>query len=300
MRWLYHSLPRHEAIRALSGTTDYAPASLASEGFVHASYVHVARASAELYVKDDPVALSIDPRRIAARIDVASTPRGPMPHVHGPIPRDAIRDLVELADLAAAPDRVQGTRFAFVALEGMTLLDLVGALDPVARIVTMGFDPTARVDVIAGTPASETWSGFGARFCASVVRPSLGAYDVVVIPGGPGVGALTKDDALLRWLAEFPTNRLSVSVCTGSLLWAAEGRLRGKSATTHATALADLAALGATARAGERVVADEGVLTGGGVTAAIDVGLALVLRYAGKDAHDAIARQMEIPRPDLA
>jgi len=295
MRWLYHALPRREAVRALADAGPLVPRSLTVEGFVHASYARVARESAELYVPDDPVVLAIDPRRVPARIEIAATPRGPMPHVWGPIPREAIVAMYELDALAEVPCRVTGTRFAFVALSGMTLLDLVGALDPVSRIVSMGFDETARVDVIAGTLGSETWSGFGASFSSAAVRTSLGAYDVVVLPGGPGIAELAKDTALLRWLAGLPSNRLAASVCTGSLLWAAEGRLRGKAATSHASAMGELTRLGAKATGG-RVVADEGVLTAAGVTAAIDLGLALVERYAGAETREAIARQMEVPR----
>lgn len=294
MRWLYHALPRASAERIVRGTEAYVPAGFAAEGFVHASFRDDARASAELYVKDDPVLLAIDPRRVSARVEIAATPRGPMPHVHGPIPRDAIVRLVETAYVAHAEDAVRGTRFVLVALEGMTLLDLVGALDPISRVVTMALDETATVEVVAGTLGSETWRGFGASFAATRVRPSLADFDVVVLPGGPAIAELAKDTALLRWLASFPANRLAASVCTGSLLWAAEGRLRGKRGTSHASAQGALAAYGVHAIP-ERVVADEGTLTAGGPTAAIDLGLAIVARYLGLEAAREIARRMETP-----
>jgi len=295
MRWLYHALPRKDAIVALAKTDPFAPGSLDLEGFVHASYRDVARASAELYVPDDPVVLRLDPRRIPCRIDEADTPRGPMPHVHGSIPRDAIVELVELAALTDSPDYVTGTRFAFVAFEGMTLLDLVGALDPVSRIAGMGFDATSSCEVVAGTLGTHVWEGCGAWLGASRVRPSLGEFDVVVVPGGPGAKLLTRDTALLRWLATFPPNRLAASVCTGSLLWAAEGRLKKKRATTHASAMDALENFGAFAQRGARVVADEAVLTAAGVTASLDLGLELVARFTDVATRQAIARQMEMP-----
>lgn len=292
MRWLYHALPRTAAGLALGGTAPLSPKSLETEGFVHTSYRDVARASADLYVSDDPVLLRIDPRRVPSRIEVVSTPRGPMPHVHGPIPRDALLEVVELAEVVTAPDSVTGTRFAFVAFEGMTLLDLVGALDPVSRISSMGFDSTSSCEVVAGTLGSDVWEACGSRFSATRVRPNLGEFDVVVLPGGPGARALAKDTALLRWLSTFPDNRLSASVCTGSLLWAAEGRLKSKRATTHASAMAALEALGAIPEP-SRLVSDVGVLTAGGVTSAIDLGLALVERLVDTETRQAIARQME-------
>lgn len=108
MRWLYHILRR--ASFDLLG--DYAPPSLASEGFVHCSYRPAVRESAALYfAADAPDALAvlqIDPRLLGGlQIDVAATPRGPMPHVQGPIPLRAIvsvRALADFAEPARAPD----------------------------------------------------------------------------------------------------------------------------------------------------------------------------------------------------
>ena len=294
MRWLYHALPRRLALPLLEKTDPLAPGSLALEGFLHASYRDVAKSSAELYVKDDPVVLRIDPRRVPSRIEEASTPRGPMPHVHGPVPRDAVVEMLDLDALGRAPDGVVGTRFAFVGFEGMTLLDLVGALDPVSRIGSMGFDRTTTCEVVCGTLGTSVWEGSGAKLGAARVRPNLAAFDVVVLPGGPGAKSLTKDTAFLRWLASFPENRFIASVCTGSLLWAAAGRLKQRRATTHASAMDDLEALGAIPMRGARLVEGDGVLTAGGVTAAIDLGLALVERFAGANARDAIATQMEV------
>ncbi len=108
-RWLYHALLREiwERVDQRVGEA-YAPESLESEGFVHASYRDVVGESARLYVatKGACVILRIDPRRLGVRVEVAETPRGPMPHVLGAIPRDAIVDVVDLDawDAARAPD----------------------------------------------------------------------------------------------------------------------------------------------------------------------------------------------------
>ncbi len=296
MRWLYHVLPRSQA--SLSKGS-YAPASLAEEGFVHASYQPLAEESARLYVEDDPVALRIDPRRLPVPVVEADTPRGPMPHIHGPVARDAIAGVVEIQALADAPDRVRGTRIGFVAFEGMTLLDLVGALDPLSRIRSMGFDDSSSCEVIAGTLGSAVWEGHGAKLRVQRVRPSLAEFDLVVLPGGAGTRQLVKDTAFVRWLGTFPSNRLATSVCTGSLLWGAAGRLRGKRATTHASAMGDLAGHGAQAvRA--RVVDEGQLVTAAGVSAAIDLGLHLALRLEGPEVARRIAEQMELPEGFLA
>jgi uncharacterized protein (DUF952 family) len=104
-RWLYHALPHEEWERV---GESYAPESLAREGFIHASYREAIEASARLYVapKGACVIVRIDPRALKVRIDVADTPRGPMPHVVGPIPRAAIVEAIDLEawSNAAAPD----------------------------------------------------------------------------------------------------------------------------------------------------------------------------------------------------
>ena len=86
-RWLYHAL-----VAAEDRGDPYAPASLASEGFVHASFATAVHETIALYLPPDDslVIFQIDPRLLGVTIEVVETPRGPMPHLHGPIPRSAI------------------------------------------------------------------------------------------------------------------------------------------------------------------------------------------------------------------
>jgi putative intracellular protease/amidase/uncharacterized protein (DUF952 family) len=292
LRWLYHATRRAELP---PGWTELRPPSLASEGFVHASYVGDVVESARLYLpaSEELCVLRIDPRRVVMREDM--TPRGPMPHVLGPIPRSAVVQELGLEEVAAAPDRVQGTRIAFVAFSGMTLLDLVGVLDPVSRIATMGFDPTLGCEVVAATSDATVFAAFGLRVTADRVRPPLASYDLVVVAGGPSARELANDPEVSAWLWAPGAGAWMASVCTGSLLLGAAGHLQGKRATTHATASHLLASYGAT-YVDERVV-DEGLLvTAGGVTAGIDLGLHLVERLEGAETRAAIAKQMNVAR----
>jgi uncharacterized protein (DUF952 family) len=110
MRWLYH-------IRLADGAplpARYAPASLEREGFIHASFQGDVAESARLYFPAGAAltALRIDPRRLDARVEIVATPRGPMPHIHGAVPRDAIVEELAIEAIAGAPDRVEGTRIA--------------------------------------------------------------------------------------------------------------------------------------------------------------------------------------------
>ncbi len=290
MRWLYHVTPRGTDLGDL-----YAPASVVIEGFVHCSFRDEIRESALLYFPHDIAldVLRIDPRRLEARVELASSPRGPMPHVHGPIPRDAIAEVLPLDRVHAAPDRVTGTHFGFVAFEGMTLLDLAGALDPIGRIASMGFDPTSRTTVVSAA-GERVWTCEGAALVVDRVRPPLADFDVLVVPGGHGARALADDPAIVAWIAAFPRSRLLASVCTGALLLGAADRLRGRRATTHRTAMSDLARYGATP-VDARVVDEGQLVTAGGVTCALDLGMHLVRRLEGDEVADAIAAQMHLP-----
>ena len=275
MRWLYHL------------TTADRPL---GDPFVHCSWRGDLAESRRLHfanVPDEDLRLiRIDPRRVA---DVRVEGPRMLPHVYGEIARDAWT----FDDLASAPDLVTGTSFAVVGFAGMTLLDLVGVLDPLGRIVTMDVDREATVEVVSATDAP--WSAFGARFSATRVRPALDAFDVLVVAGGPETRALEHDPRVAEWLRTFPENRMATSVCTGALLLGAAGRLRGKRATTHHGSLDMLAKHGATAVPRTRVVRDGQLMTAGGVTSAMDLGLAIIEWLYGDEARARIAARMEYP-----
>jgi cyclohexyl-isocyanide hydratase len=167
----------------------------------------------------------------------------------------------------------------------------------------MHFDHATRCEVFALTRPSDddtvsdirVWSSSGLVVHAARYRPTLDQYDVLVVPGGPAARELAGDRALLDYLKSYPSNRLLASVCTGALLLGAAGRLVGKRATTHHRFLGDLERHGAVPTE-ERVVDVGQIVTAGGVTAGIDLGLHLVERLVGEEACAAIAEQMEADR----
>jgi len=84
-------------------------------------------------------------------------------------------------------------------------------------------------------------------------------------------------------------------VCTGTMLLAHAGVVGERRATTHHSALPDLADLGATV-VQDRVVDDGSLVTSGGVTSGIDLALWLVEREFSREVADNVAQRMEYPR----
>jgi len=181
---------------------------------------------------------------------------------------------------------------AFVLFDQLTVLDFVGVYDPVTRLRSMNFMPDFEWRLCGWTESITDDRGL--RLIPQVVREPLGGYDLLIVPGGLGTRKLMNEPDFLDWMRTAATVPLKASVCTGSLLLGAAGFLTGKEATTHTSAMDALAPL-----CGEvcyRRIVDTGeVITAGGVTAAIDLGMHLVERLAGTEARSRIALQMDYP-----
>ncbi|HEY4462891.1 MAG TPA: DJ-1/PfpI family protein [Streptosporangiaceae bacterium] len=115
--------------------------------------------------------------------------------------------------------------------------------------------------------------------------------DVIVIPGGPGQAAQMTPGPLQDWLVEADkTSAWTTSVCTGSLILAGAGLLKDRKATTYWLAQEELRHLGAIPQPGERYVFDGKYVTAAGVSAGIDMALALAGRLAG----DEVAQRIQL------
>jgi cyclohexyl-isocyanide hydratase len=179
---------------------------------------------------------------------------------------------------------------AFVIFERMTALDFVGVYDPLTRLKSMGLMPEFGWDVCSysGDVADDR----GLRFAPTKVCEPLGGYDLLVVPGGFGTRELVEDAAFVAWLRTAAPCGLKASVCTGSLLLGAAGFLEGRRATTHLSAFGELRRF-CREVSDERVVDEGDVVTARGVTSAIDLGLHLVERLAGREGRELIRRQMD-------
>jgi putative intracellular protease/amidase len=173
---------------------------------------------------------------------------------------------------------------AIVLYPGFTATDVIGPYEvlgrlPEAEVVFVAEDPD-RVRNDLGSLTIEV----GARL------DEVTAPDLVLIGGGPGCADQLADGRLHEWLrAVDETTVWTTSVCTGSLILAAAGLLRGRRATSHWGALDELGALGAVP-VRERVVFDGKYVSGAGVSAGIDMALTLAGRMHG----DEIARAVQL------
>ncbi len=162
--------------------------------------------------------------------------------------------------------------------------------DPLTRLKTMGFMPDLEYHVCSREETVKSYEGLG--IVPDTVGGDLSSYDYVLVPGGNGIQDLVKDREFLSWLAVPNGKTVMVAVCGGALLLGAAGLLKDKKVTTHPQFRNVLGRFAGTVT-DDRVVDDGTVITAGGVTAAIDLGLYLCEQIAGPDVRRAIQVQMD-------
>jgi transcriptional regulator GlxA family with amidase domain len=181
----------------------------------------------------------------------------------------------------------------FALYPDVTQLDFTGPLEVLARL------PQAHI-VLASTRGGDlTASGMTIANLRPLAQVSECA--LLCVPGGFGCSAAMEDSEYLRGLQRLAAQaRYVTSVCTGSLLLGAAGLLRGRRAACHWAFRELLPLFGAIPDPG-RVVRDGQVFTGGGVTAGIDMALAVFAEVAGDDHAQAVQLAMEYaPEPPFA
>ncbi len=181
--------------------------------------------------------------------------------------------------------------------DGVQSLDVSGPVEVLTGAATGLADAPGRYVVVTASPGGRpvrTSSGLG--LVPDVALEDAPEPATVLVPGGPGTRDARSDD-VAAWLAArrgHPSR--TVSVCSGAFLLAAAGHLDGRRATTH-WSLTDVLA-----RRYPQVdvvpdalyVHDDGVWTSAGVTAGIDLTLALVEVDHGRDLALAVARHLVV------
>jgi cyclohexyl-isocyanide hydratase len=181
-----------------------------------------------------------------------------------------------------------------VLFPNLTQLDLTGPYEVFARM------PNAAVLLIAETLAPVR-SERGLTILPDTSFDDAPQCDLLFVPGGIGVNSMMEHAPMLEFLrAQAEGARYVTSVCTGALLLGAAGLLRGYRAATHWLAMDLLPILGVEP-VYERVVIDRNRITGGGITAGIDFGLAVAAELCGRAAAERIQLMMEYnPAPPFA
>lgn len=187
-------------------------------------------------------------------------------------------------------------RIVFVIFDGLQPLDLVGPHEVFSLAGMLSADEEYQCQV-AARPAGPVRAASGLLVCAEYSVPDLdpAGIDTVVVVGGRGVDAACHDRVLVGWLAEAGrTARRIASVCTGVFLLAAAGLAGGRRVTCHWDRAGRLAAEHpeVTVDCDPIFIRDGPVWTSAGVTAGMDLALALVEDDLGAKLAQDVAREL--------
>jgi transcriptional regulator GlxA family with amidase domain len=186
-------------------------------------------------------------------------------------------------------------QIVFLALPGMQLLDLAGPADVFAAsnecLRGRGQEPAYRMRFTGPIEEPDTATGVGLRVGPlSAIR---GPIDTLVVPGGMSFGEAVADPRASAWIRRrWRRTRRVVSICSGAFVLADAGVLDGRRITTHWRELDRLGEVvpNATIEKDALYVKDGSVYTSAGITAGIDLALALVEEDLGPEIAIEVAR----------
>jgi transcriptional regulator GlxA family with amidase domain len=179
-----------------------------------------------------------------------------------------------------------------VVFDGVDELDALGPLEILRRAEQQTDDFSVRL--VTHTGADSVRGACGLTFCIDAPF-TPGEAEIVIVAGG-GWNAHAKHGAWTEYqkgdltpllVAAASGASVIAGVCTGTMLWAHAGVITGRRASTHHSALEELAELGVDV-VPERVVDDGDLITCGGVTSGLDLALWLVAR----ELSDVLAQQI--------
>lgn len=180
----------------------------------------------------------------------------------------------------------------FVIFNDLTQLDFTGPLEVFSLL------PDVQIHLVAKTLDNVVAFGTRLRLMPTITFDDCPQLDILCVPGGPGhLKAMTDEETIAFLKRQATACRYVTSVCTGALVLAAAGLLKGYRATTHWSSHHRLAQFGVIP-VKERVVIDRNRATGGGVTAGIDFALTLVAEIDSVQRARAIQASTEyLPAP---
>jgi transcriptional regulator GlxA family with amidase domain len=185
---------------------------------------------------------------------------------------------------------------AILAMPGVQLLDVSGPLDVFAEANMQAGREVYRLRVIASAPG-DIRSSSGARLLPDGIVGHMPAetIDTLLIAGSPNAAQVRLSETVVNWLRlTAPHTRRYGSVCSGAFFLAAAGLLDGKRVTTHWAVAGELAQSypSVNVDADAIHVRDGKLRTAAGVTAGLDLALALVEEDLGRDIAKRVASQL--------
>jgi transcriptional regulator GlxA family with amidase domain len=196
----------------------------------------------------------------------------------------------------------EARRIVFVAGPGTEILDLVGPLQVFARASDMlcREDPDARaiysIEIVSASPGRTITANCGLQFKThKVFRQVSGKIDTLIVAGGDAIEQNKIRPEAVRWLKKTAGRCRRVgSVCTGAMLLARAGLLDGRRATTHWNWCQILIKRAPRAHIDPDpiFVRDANIYTSAGVTAGMDLALALVEEDHGSRLALQVARNL--------
>ncbi len=180
---------------------------------------------------------------------------------------------------------------------GIVLFPQVEELDFVGPFEILNYANKIRPDSIQVhlvAERNEPMQAFnGLRLLPDCTLAQCPKLDIVIAPGGKGRFAAMKNPVIQEFLRRQAVwARYLTAVCTGAFLLAEAGLLLGKRATTYHTAMEELAAYGVKTEA-SKVVQDGKVITAGGVSSGLELGLYLLRLCFGLELAREVARKIE-------
>ena len=191
-------------------------------------------------------------------------------------------------------------RIDVLAFNDVQLLDVAGPLQVFATvndIARMRGLPAPYLPRVVAPSGASVVASAGLGLLTHPLPTAQEPSDTLIVAGGSGVHAMSRDVQLVAWLREHAArSRRVASVCTGAFLLAAAGLLDERRAVTHWTRCAELAQRYPAVRveADPIFIRDGAVWTSAGVTAGIDLALALVEEDVGRALALEVARHLVV------
>jgi transcriptional regulator GlxA family with amidase domain len=189
-----------------------------------------------------------------------------------------------------------------LAFEGMQLLDVAGPVQSFASANEVAKDTGVSAPyriVVASSHSGPLCSSAGLPLLTQPVATATrkARVDTLIIPGGAGVHAALKDTRTMNWVRrQLSVARRIASVCTGAFLLAETGILAGRRATTHWKSCNRLQELYPDVLVDPDPIYlhDGPIWTSAGITAGIDLSLALIEEDLGRKVAMQVARHLVV------